>query len=195
MVTRGRTLVAVTVGPSNRPRVLPEEAPGVGLPVRVPAVAVVAQPSAWVLQDVVWKLGPLQTGGARVRLGHGAVVVTQFCESLRAGERRCTGQRERGRERGGGKWSKWMRGFSGRWENGMFWEREGRMDKEGGFGDERTKRGAEVWEEEMESERRKEWKCSDSNRVIPMSLFYLNKKAYMADSHITAQYGPCLMEL
>lgn len=90
----GRTLVAVAVGPADGSRVLPEEAPGVGLPVWVPAVAVLPQPSARVLHDVVRKLRPLQTGGARVRLGHGPVVVPQFCESLRAGQRRCA-------ERGG----------------------------------------------------------------------------------------------
>lgn len=93
----GRTLVAVAVGPSNGSRVLSEETPGVGLSVRVPAVAVVAQPSARVLHDVVRKLSPLQTGGARVRLGHCAVVVSQLCESLRAGQRHCR-ETEGGRE-------------------------------------------------------------------------------------------------
>lgn len=96
LVVRGRTLVAVAVGPSDGSRVLSEEAPGVGLSVGVPAVAVVPQPPARVLHDIVWKLGPLQTGGARVRLGHGAVVVSQLCESLRAGQRHCT--KRRGRE-------------------------------------------------------------------------------------------------
>lgn len=96
MVIRGRTLVAVAVGPSDGSRVLSEEAPGVGLSVWVPAVAVVAKPSARVLHDVVWKLGPFQTGGARVRLRHGAVVVSQLCESLRAGQRHCTKRREGG---------------------------------------------------------------------------------------------------
>lgn len=84
------TLVAVAVSPSDGSRVLSEEAPGVRLSVWVPAVAVVAQSSTWVLHDIVWKLGPLQTGGARVRLGHGAVVVSQLCESLGAGQRNCT---------------------------------------------------------------------------------------------------------
>lgn len=82
--------MAVAVGPADGPRVLSEEAPGVGLPVRVPAVAVVSQPPARVLHDVVGKLRPLQTGGARVRLGHGSIVVAQFCESLGAGQRCCT---------------------------------------------------------------------------------------------------------
>ena len=77
-----RTLVAVAVGPSDGPGVLPEEAPGVGLAVGVPAVAVVAQPSARVLQDVVGELRPLQAGGARVRLGHRAVVVAELREAL-----------------------------------------------------------------------------------------------------------------
>lgn len=84
----GRTLVAVAVGPADGSRVLSEEAPGVGFPVRVPAVAVVPQASARVLHDVVGELRPLQAGGARVRLGHGPVVVAQFCESFRAGQRR-----------------------------------------------------------------------------------------------------------
>lgn len=92
----GRTLVAVAVGPADGSRVLPEETPGVGFPVWVPAVAVVAQPSARVLHDVVWKLGPLQTGGARVRLRHGTVVVSQLRESLRAGQRHCTKRAEEG---------------------------------------------------------------------------------------------------
>ena len=77
-----RTLVAVAVGPSYGPGVLPEKAPGVGLAVRVPAVAVVAQPSARVLQDVVGELRPFQTGGARVCLGHCAVVVAELREAL-----------------------------------------------------------------------------------------------------------------
>lgn len=85
---QGRTLVAVAVGPADGSRVLSEEAPGVGFPVWVPAVAVVPQASARVLHDVVGKLRPLQTGGARVRLGHGPVVVAQFCEAFRAGQRR-----------------------------------------------------------------------------------------------------------
>lgn len=93
------TLVTVAVGPADGPGTLSEEAPGVGLPVRVPAVAVVAEPSARVLHHVVRKLGPFQTGGARVRLGHGAVVVSQLCEALRAGERHCRGK---GRGEGGG---------------------------------------------------------------------------------------------
>lgn len=87
--------MAVAVGPADGSGVLPEETPGVGLPVRVPAVAVVAQPPARVLHDIVWKLGPFQTGGARVCLRHGAVVVSQLCEALRAGQRHCT-------KRGGG---------------------------------------------------------------------------------------------
>lgn len=105
----GRTLVAVAVRPANGPRVLSEETPGVGLPVRVPAVAVVAQPSARVLHHVVGELGPLQTGGAGVRLGHGAVVVSQLCESLRAGQRHCTGTR-------GGKEGKRVSTCEGGWE-------------------------------------------------------------------------------
>lgn len=92
----GPTLVAVAVGPADGSGVLSEETPGVGFSVWVPAVAVVAQPSARVLHDVVWKLGPFQTGGARVRLRHGAVVVSQLCEPLRAGQRHCT---KRGGER------------------------------------------------------------------------------------------------
>lgn len=89
------TLVTVTVGPANGPGALPEEAPGVGLSVRVPAVAVIAESPTRVLHHIVRKLCPFQTGGARVRLGHSAVVVSQFCEALRAGERYC---RERERE-------------------------------------------------------------------------------------------------
>lgn len=100
----GRTLVAVAVGPADGSRVLPEETPGVGLPVGVPAVAVVAQASARILHDIVRELGPFQTGGTRVRLRHGAVVVSQLSESLRAGQRHC---RERGR-RGGGRRSELM---------------------------------------------------------------------------------------
>lgn len=91
----GRTLVAVAVGPADGSRALSEEAPGVGFPVWVPAVAVLPQPSARVLHDVVRKLRPLQTGGAGVGLGHGPVVVSQLGESFRAGQRRCA-------ERGGG---------------------------------------------------------------------------------------------
>lgn len=87
--------MTVTVGPANGPGALPEEAPGVGLSVRVPAVAVVAEPPARVLHHVVWKLCPFQTGGARVCLGHSAIVVSQLCEALRAGEGHC---RERQRE-------------------------------------------------------------------------------------------------
>lgn len=93
------TLVTVAVGPADGPGALPEEAPGVGLAVRVPAVAVVAEPSARILHHIVRKLGPFQTGGARVRLGHGAVVVSQLCEALRAGERHCR-EKERRRRRG-----------------------------------------------------------------------------------------------
>lgn len=93
-----RTLVTVAVGPADGSRVLSEEAPGVGLSVWVPAVAVVSKPSARVLHDVVWELGPLQTGGARVRLGHSAVVVSQLSESLRAGQRHCMETRREGRE-------------------------------------------------------------------------------------------------
>lgn len=91
------TLVTVTVGPANGPGALSEEAPWVGLSVRVPAVAVVAESTARVLHHIVWKLCPFQTGGARVRLGHSAVVVSQLCEALRAGERHC-GEKE-GRRR------------------------------------------------------------------------------------------------
>lgn len=91
------TLVTVTVGPANGPRALPEEAPRVGLPVRVPAVAVVAEPPPRVLDHIVWKLCPFQTGGARVRLGHSAIVVSQLSEAFRARERHC---RERWSERG-----------------------------------------------------------------------------------------------
>lgn len=97
------TLVAVAVGPPDGSRVLSKEAPGVGLSVWVPAVAVVSQPSARVLHDIVWKLCPLQTGGARVRLGHGAVVVSQLSESLGAGQRHCKGDEEGG-ERKNCKW-------------------------------------------------------------------------------------------
>lgn len=82
-----RTLVAVAVGPADGARVLPEETPGVGFSVWVSAEAVVAKPSARILHDIVWEIGPFQTGGARVRLGHGAVVVSQLSESLRAGQR------------------------------------------------------------------------------------------------------------
>lgn len=89
------TLVTVTVGPADGPRALPEEAPGVGLSVRVPAVAVVAESSARVLHHIVRKLCPFQTGGARVRLGHSAVVVPQLSEALRAGERHCGGRERR----------------------------------------------------------------------------------------------------
>ena len=120
--------MAVAVGPSDGSGVLSEEAPGVGLSVRVPAVVVVSQPSAWVLHDIVWKLGPFQTGGARVRLRHSAVVVSQLCESFRAGQRHCT-HRGGGGEEGGESVSK----CRGRWENKMF-EMKG-----GGFGSERTK--------------------------------------------------------
>lgn len=90
LVLDGHTLVAVAVGPANGSRALSEETPGVGLSVWVPAVTVVAKSSARVLHDVVWELGPFQTGGARVRLRHGAVVVSQLCEPLRAGQRHCT---------------------------------------------------------------------------------------------------------
>lgn len=51
--------MAVAVGPADGSRALAEEAPGIGLAVRVTAVAVVAQPPARVLQDVVWELCPL----------------------------------------------------------------------------------------------------------------------------------------
>lgn len=86
----GYTLVAVAVGPANCSWVLSEETPRVGLAIRVPAVVVVTQAAARVLHDIVWKLSPFQTGGTRVRLRHGAVVVSQFCESLRAWQRHCT---------------------------------------------------------------------------------------------------------
>lgn len=89
LVLHGHTLVAVTVGPADGSRALSEEAPGVGLSVWVPAVTVVAKPSARVLHDVVWKLSPFQTGGARVRLRHRAIVVSQLSEPLRAGQRHC----------------------------------------------------------------------------------------------------------
>lgn len=98
------TLVAVAVGPADGSRVLSEEAPRVGLPVRVPAVAVVAQPPARVLHDVVGKLGPLQTGSARVRLRHGAVVVSQLGESLRAGQRHCSRRGGHGEAGGRATW-------------------------------------------------------------------------------------------
>lgn len=91
----GRALVAVAVGPADGSWVLPEEAPRVGLAVRVPAVAVVPQPPARVLHDVVWELGPLQAECTGVGLGDGAVVVAQLGESLGAGQRVCT-------EEGGG---------------------------------------------------------------------------------------------
>lgn len=99
------TLVTVTVGPANGSRVLPEETPGVGFSVWVPAIAVVAQPSVRVLHDIVRKLGPFQTGGAGVRLGNGAVVVSQLCKTLRAGQWHCTktGQSEHMRRRIGGR--------------------------------------------------------------------------------------------
>lgn len=82
--------MAVAVGPADSSRALSEETPGVGLPVWVPAVTVVAKPSTRVLHDVVWELCPFQTGGARVRLRHRAVVVSQLCEPLRAGQGHCT---------------------------------------------------------------------------------------------------------
>lgn len=56
------TLVAVAVSPADGSRLLSEEAPGLGLTVRVPAVTVISQPSAWVLQHVVRELRPFQTG-------------------------------------------------------------------------------------------------------------------------------------
>ena len=74
--------MAVTVSPADGSGALSEEAPGVGLSVWVPAVAVLPQAAAWVLEDVVWELSPPQTGGARVCLGHGAVVVAQLREAL-----------------------------------------------------------------------------------------------------------------
>ena len=76
------TLVAVAVGPADGSRALSEEAPGVGFSVWVPAVAVLPQATARVLEDVVWELSPPQTGGARVCLGHSAVVVAQLSEAL-----------------------------------------------------------------------------------------------------------------
>lgn len=88
------TLVTVAVSPADSSWVLPKEAPGIGLTVRVPAVAVVSQPAARVLHDIVWKLCPLQTRGARVCLGHGAVVVSQLGKSLRAGQRDCPGRKK-----------------------------------------------------------------------------------------------------
>lgn len=90
----GRALVAVAVSPANGARVLPEEAPRIGLAVGVPAVAVVPQAPARVLHDIVWKLCPLQTGGAGVGLGHGAVVIPQLGEPLRAGQRHCSTEGE-----------------------------------------------------------------------------------------------------
>lgn len=76
--------MTVTVGPSDGARVLPEEAPGVGLAVRVPAVAVLAEAPPRVLHHVVGELGPLEARCTRIRLGHGAVVVTQLGETLGA---------------------------------------------------------------------------------------------------------------
>lgn len=142
LVICGRTLVAVTVRPSNGSWVLSKETPRVGLSVRVPAVAVVAQAPSRVLHDIVWKLCPLQTGGTRVRLGHGAVVVSQLCESLRAGQRHCT---ETGRGRRQSE-------YWGRWKNKMFWMK----GVGGGFGSvralwiTRSEMGKEKWEEWVE---------------------------------------------
>ncbi|TNN50865.1 hypothetical protein EYF80_038948 [Liparis tanakae] len=83
------TLMAVAVGPAEGAGALPDEAPGVGLSVRVPAEAVVAQASARVLPHVVREVGPLQAGGAGVRVGDGAVVVAQLRESFRTREVDC----------------------------------------------------------------------------------------------------------
>lgn len=56
--------MAVAVGPADGTRALPEEAPWVGLPVRVSAEAVIPQASARVLPHVVWEVYPLQAGRA-----------------------------------------------------------------------------------------------------------------------------------
>lgn len=62
--------MAVAVRPADGTRSLPEEAPGVGLLVWVPAAVVVPQASARVQTHVVREVGPLEAGGARVRAGH-----------------------------------------------------------------------------------------------------------------------------
>lgn len=56
--------MAVAISPADGSRVLSEEAPGLGLTVRVPAVAVISKPSAWVLEHVVRELSPFETGKA-----------------------------------------------------------------------------------------------------------------------------------
>lgn len=58
------TLTAVAVRPANGTGALPEEAPGVGLLVWISAQVVVPQASAGVLLHVVWKVCPLEAGGA-----------------------------------------------------------------------------------------------------------------------------------
>ena len=95
------TLQAVAVGPANGPRGLPEEAPGLGLAVGVPAEGVLPQAAARVLQHVVGELSPDHAGGAGLGLGDGAVVEAQLCEAVHTGERAWGegGERE---ERGGG---------------------------------------------------------------------------------------------
>lgn len=58
--------MAVAVCPADGTGALPEEAPGLGLSVRVSAEAVVPQASALVLLHVVWEVCPLHAGRARV---------------------------------------------------------------------------------------------------------------------------------
>lgn len=58
------TLMAVAVSPADGTRVLPEEAPRLGLSVWISTVAVVPKASAWVLLHVVWKVSPPQAGKA-----------------------------------------------------------------------------------------------------------------------------------
>lgn len=87
--------MAVAVSPADCSGALSEEAPGVGLAVRVPAVAVVSQASAGILLHIIRKLSPLQTGRARVSLRHGAIVVAQLSKALRTREWDCKGEKEK----------------------------------------------------------------------------------------------------